>query len=180
MSAGGATRLDAWQQLKRVLAFDGAQIVAAEPPGRDTLVHFRAVAERKVRPIQNLRDRHHLEQCGDLARSVALRQFVVKLLEHGERTVGKVCRLAFLGEPHETASEERKRPATMRENPADVRKLHGRATEDQMCDRPGRVGRVFDRSRWDAGHEAAAAIGRGRMNIDHRLAPVELLIDRRK
>src|SRR4030081_2325204 len=176
----GSTRLKARQQLQRVLALDGAEVIATESPGGDALVDLGAVAERKIRPVHDLRDRHHLEQRRDLARSVALRQFVVKLSEFGERTIGQIRRFALLGESHETAAEERKRASAVGEDPANVRKLHGSTAEDQMRDRAGGIRRVFDRSRRDAGYEAAAAIGRGRMDINPRLAPVELVIDRRK
>ena len=56
--------------------------------------------------------------------------------------------------------------------------LRGVAAEHEMRDGARRIGRVFDRPRWDTGHEAAAAVGRRGMHIDHRLAAVELFVDR--
>jgi hypothetical protein len=46
----------------------------------------------------------------------------------------------------------------------------------------GRVesGGVFDRSWRNSRNQPAAAVGRGRMHVDHGLAAVELFIDRRK
>src|SRR4029079_8910656 len=70
----GLPCLDARQQLERILALDGAQIIAAEAPFRDALVHLRAIAEWKVRPVHDLRYRHHLEQCRDLTGGVPLRE----------------------------------------------------------------------------------------------------------
>ena len=80
----------------------------------------------------------------------------------------------------EARREERQRAAAVREDPADVGILLRRAAEHQMRDGARRVGGVFDRARRNAGHHVGAAIGRQRVHVDHRLAAVELGIDRRE
>src|SRR5262245_49327299 len=175
-----SARLEARQQLERVLALDGALIGGCEAPVRDAAIDLRAIAEGIVGAVEHLRDRHHLEQRRDLSRRVALRQLVMEFPELGERTVGQGRQLALLGETDEAAGQERQRAAAMGEDPADVRKLHGGAAEHEVRDGARGIGRVFDRCRRDARNEAAAAIGRCRVDIDHGLAPIELLVDRGK
>src|SRR4029077_5854849 len=143
-------RLEARQQLERVLAFDGALIVRREAPVRNAPVDLRAIAEGIVSAVEYLGDGHHLEQRRDLARRVALRQLVKEFPELGQRTVGQVCLLALLGEANEAAGQERQRAATVAEDPANVRKPRGGATEHYMRDGARGVGRVFDRCRRDA------------------------------
>src|SRR6267154_1596133 len=65
----------------------------------------------------------------------------------------------------------------MRPDPADVRKPERAAgfAEDQAGDGAGRVGGVFDGSRWNALDQRAAAIRRDRVDVDRRLAAVELV-----
>src|SRR5262249_17623686 len=173
-------RLEARQQLERVLALDGALIGGREAPVRDAPVDLRAIAEGIVGAVEHLRDRHHFQQRRDLARRVALRQLVIEFPELGQRTVGQVWLLALLGEADETAGQERQRAATVGEDPTNVRKPRGGAAEHDVRDGARGVGRVFARCRRDAWNEAAAAIGRGRVDIDHGLAPIELLVDRGK
>src|SRR5262245_15213043 len=96
-----STRLDARQQLERGLAFDGPQIGVRKCPRGDALVGRGAVAEGEVGPVHHLGHRHHLEQRGDLARRIALRELVIELLELGEGTIGQVRGLALLGEADE-------------------------------------------------------------------------------
>ena len=55
-----------------------------------------------------------------------------------------------------------------------------RAAEHQVRDGARAVGRVFDRAGRNAGHGVVAAVRRQRMHVDHCLAAVELLVDRRE
>src|SRR4029453_19231179 len=100
--------------------------------------------------------------------------------EFRQGRIGEVGRLALLGEADETAGQERQRSTAVGEDPANVWKLHRRSAEHQMRDGARGIGRVLDRSRRDAGNEASAASGRGRVDIDDGLAPIELLVDRTK
>ena len=69
-------------------------------------------------------------------------------------------------------------PPAVREDPADVGEFGRHAAEHDVGDGAGGIGCEFDRRRADAGHDLAAAVWRGRMDIDHGLAAVELGIDR--
>src|SRR5262249_39671301 len=63
LSAG----LDARQEPLRGPVLDGLQIGGIEAPIGDALVDLGAVAEGEIRAVQDLGDRHHLEQRRDLA-----------------------------------------------------------------------------------------------------------------
>src|ERR1700730_17180999 len=126
---GTLARLEARQQLERVLTLDGALIVRCEAPVRNAPVDLSAIAEGIVSAVEHLGDGHHLQQRRELARRVALRQLVKEFPELGQRTVGQVRLLALLGEANEAAGQERQRAATMGEDPANVGKPRGGAAE---------------------------------------------------
>src|ERR1700747_1040355 len=98
---GTLARLEARQQLERILALDGALIVRCEAPVRDAPVDLRAIAEGIVSAVERLGDGHPLQQRGALAGRVALRQLVMEFPELGQRAVGQVRLLALLGEANE-------------------------------------------------------------------------------
>src|SRR6185369_17041942 len=75
----------------------------------------------------------------------------------------------------DAAGEERRRPAAMRPDELDVRIARGVAVEGHADDGARRVGAVLDASGREAVAEIPAAVGRCWMNVDDRLAPVELL-----
>src|SRR5262249_7356269 len=93
--SAGLAGLETRQQTERILALDGALVGDCEAPVRNAPIDFRAVAERKVGAVEHLRDRHHLQQRGDLPWCVALRQLVVELPEFGQRAIGEIRRLAL-------------------------------------------------------------------------------------
>ena len=68
----------------------------------------------------------------------------------------------------------------MGEYPLDVRAARKRAAEHQAHDRARRIERKFDGRRRDVRDDAAQETRRGRMEIDHRLAPVEFVEHRRE
>src|SRR6185436_16431951 len=114
--------LDSWQQFERVVTLDRRDVGGGEAVIRDALVDFGTVAEREIRAVHDLRNRHHLKQRRDLSRRVALRQLVIELLELGHGSVRQMRGLALLRQADEAAGEERQRAARMRPDPADVGK----------------------------------------------------------
>ena len=104
----------------------------------------------------------------------------MKLLELGQGPIWQIRDFAFFGETNETAGQERQRAAAVGEDPANVRKAHCGSGEHEMRNGPRGIGCVFDRRRRYAGNEPSAAIRGGGVDIDHRLAPIQFLVDRGK
>ena len=90
--------------------------------------------------------------------------------------------LAILGLARRTVDaprQERGRAACVRPDEANVRAAHRGPAEQHAEHGPRRVGPVFHDSGRHVGDQILAAVRRGRMNVNHRLAAVELVHDRR-
>src|ERR1035437_5374987 len=78
----------------------------------------------------------------------------------------------------EAFDEERHGAPRMGEDPGDIGVTGGRTAENQIRNRAGRVGLVFDERGSHPWHEVTATIPIDGMHEDHGFSPVQFLIDR--
>ena len=165
------------QQLQRIVALDRLQIRGGELQSGEPLDGDFRRPERKVGAEQQMRHRHDVEHGLDRAWrrdaddiDVELAQLVHHAVRHARVQLG-----AVLGQADEPVGDHGQRAAAMREDPFDVGAAVQRAAEQQADDRAGGVEREFDGRRRDVGNDVEREARRGRVEIDHGLAPVELV-----
>src|SRR5712671_3673113 len=173
-----ASRAQPRNEPRHVSAFDRLHVGGRQPH----LAQRLDLADREIGVIRtegDLRDRHELHQGRHGGRAGGVGSVVMQTAELvrdallGERAL--LAARAVAVERLDAPGEHRDGAARMREQPLDVAQTRERAAEQQAGDGAGGVVRNLEHRREGADAELAAAGGDERMDIDHRLAPVELL-----